>query len=146
MRIATDGVILQADLVVPEHATGIIAFAHGSGSGRSSPRNRFVARALNEAGLATLLADLLTATEERIDARTAELRFDIDLLTRRLIGLVDWLSEAEVTHGMPIGLFGASTGAAAAVRAGAARPKLVRAVVSLAGPVSYRRLSFLSAR
>jgi dienelactone hydrolase len=133
--IATDGVVLQADLVVPEGATGIVAFAHGSGSGRFSPRNRFVASALNEAGLGTLLADLLTASEERVDARTAELRFDIDLLTRRLIGIVNWLSEDEATDGLPIGLFGASTGAAAAVRAGAARPGLVRAIVSRGGRV-----------
>ena len=133
--IATDGVVLQADLVVPEDPLGIVAFAHGSGSGRFSPRNRFVASALNEAGLGTLLADLLTASEERVDARTAELRFDIDLLTRRLIGIVDWLSEDEATHGLAIGLFGASTGAAAAVRVGAARPGLVGAIVSRGGRV-----------
>jgi putative phosphoribosyl transferase len=135
VRIATDGVVLQADLVVPEDAMGIVAFAHGSGSGRFSPRNRFVASALNKAGLGTLLADLLTASEERVDARTAALRFDIDLLTRRLIGIVDWLSEDEATQRLPIGLFGASTGAAAAVRAGAACPGLVRAIVSRGGRV-----------
>ena len=135
VRIATDGVVLQADLVVPEEATGVVAFAHGSGSSRFSPRNRSVASALNGAGLATLLADLLTVAEERVDARTAELRFDIGLLTRRLIGIVDWLSEDEATHALPIGLFGASTGAAAAVRAGAARPRLVRAIVSRGGRV-----------
>jgi putative phosphoribosyl transferase len=135
VRIATDGVVLQADLVVLEDAMGIVAFAHGSGSGRFSPRNRFVASTLNEAGLGTLLADLLTTSEERVDARTAALRFDIDLLTRRLIGIVDWLSADDATQGLPIGLFGASTGAAAAVRAGAARPGLVKAVVSRGGRV-----------
>ena len=135
VHIATDGVVLQADLVVPEDATGVVVFAHGSGSSRFSPRNRSVASALNEAGVATLLTDLLTASEERVDARTAAVRFDIDLLTRRLIGIVDSLSEDEATHELPVGLFGASTGAAAAVCAGAARPRLVRAIVSRGGRV-----------
>lgn len=135
VRLATDGVLLQADLVVPEGAIGVVAFAHGSGSGRSSPRNRSVARTLNASGLGTLLVDLLTAPEEQADARTAKLRFDIDLLTRRLIGIVDRLSEDAATRELPIGLFGASTGAAAAVRAGAARSRLVRAVVSRGGRV-----------
>ena len=132
---AVVALVLSADLVIPEHARGIVLFAHGSGSGRLSPRNRFVASALNDAGLATLLADLLTADEERLDERTAELRFDIELLTRRLTGIVDWSAADLATRGLAIGLFGASTGAAAAICAAAARPALVRAVVSRGGRV-----------
>ena len=135
LRIPSGAVTLSGDLVVPEHARDIVLFAHGSGSGRLSPRNRFVASALNDAGLATLLADLLTANEERLDERTAELRFDIELLTRRLTGIVDWSAADLATRGLAIGLFGASTGAAAAICAAAARPALVRAVVSRGGRV-----------
>jgi dienelactone hydrolase len=108
-------------------------FAHGSGSSRHSPRNRAVADALNRRGLATLLVDLLTAGEEQIDARTRELRFDIGLLADRLVGIIDWLREQPETAALPIGLFGASTGAAAALVAAAARPDAVRAVVSRGG-------------
>ncbi|MBI4195415.1 MAG: dienelactone hydrolase family protein [Betaproteobacteria bacterium] len=124
---------LPGSLVVPRNATGVVVFAHGSGSSRFSPRNRAVAETLNAAGLGTLLFDLLTAEENEIDLRTRELRFDIGLLTERLVGAIDWLGlRREVVH-LPIGLFGASTGAAAALRAAAERPKNVAAVVSRGG-------------
>ena len=132
-RIATSGVRLDADLNIPEHAAGIVLFAHGSGSSRHSPRNRAVAEAMNARGLATVLVDLLTAEEEQVDARTRHLRFDIGLLADRLIGIVDWLGEQIDTAPLPVGLFGASTGAAAALVAAAARPHAVRAVVSRGG-------------
>ncbi|MDF1523636.1 MAG: hypothetical protein P1P87_12585, partial [Trueperaceae bacterium] len=113
---------LQGDLSLPEGATGVVLFAHGSGSGRHSPRNRFVARGLNDGGLATLLIDLLTEEEERIDAVTGHLRFDIDLLAHRLDEAIAWLAAEPDTAGLALGLFGASTGAAAALRAAAAHP------------------------
>jgi putative phosphoribosyl transferase len=127
------GVALAGLLSVPRDAEGLVIFAHGSGSGRLSPRNQSVARALQENGLATLLFDLLTEAEERMDARTRALRFDIDLLTDRLVGALDWASRQPRLAGLPIGLFGASTGAAAALRAAAARPDQVAAVVSRGG-------------
>jgi putative phosphoribosyl transferase len=132
-RIAAAGVALDGDLSVPEHAGGLVLFAHGSGSSRHSPRNRAVAEALNQRGLATLLVDLLTADDEQVHAGTRELRFDIGLLADRLMGIVDWLGEQPETAALPIGLFGASTGAAAALVAAAARPEAVRAVVSRGG-------------
>lgn len=121
---------LTADLTVPTEAAGAVVFAHGSGSGRLSPRNRFVAEVLQEAGLATLLVDLLTADEDRRDLVTAEHRFDIPLLSERLVAAVDWLADE---RGPAIGCYGASTGAAAALRAAAARPDATRAVVSRGG-------------
>jgi len=133
MQIPAAGVVLEADIVVPDSAYGVVLFAHGSGSGRFSERNRYVAGELNSAGLATVLADLLTVEEERVDARTAELRFDISLLTARVVALTDWLVESEATAGLSVGLFGASTGAAAALAAAAARPTSVQAVVSRGG-------------
>ncbi|SNT58927.1 Dienelactone hydrolase [Actinomadura meyerae] len=127
---------LDGDLAIPEGATGVVLFAHGSGSSRLSPRNRAVAEGLNAAGLGTLLIDLLTRHEDEVDRVTAALRFDIELLTLRLIGAIDRLAEgleaAPHTAGLPIGLFGASTGAAAALAAAAARPE-IRAVVSRGG-------------
>nr|WP_205861447.1 alpha/beta hydrolase [Planosporangium flavigriseum] len=124
---------MDADIEVPERPRGLVLFAHGSGSSRHSPRNRYVASQLQAAGLATALADLLTDEEERVDALTAELRFDIGLLAPRLAGMCDWLTENERTSGLGIGLFGASTGAAAALVAAAARPTVVQAVVSRGG-------------
>jgi dienelactone hydrolase len=121
------------DLVVPDGAYGVVLFAHGSGSSRHSPRNRAVAGQLQERGLATLLADLLTPAEERRDAQTGALRFDIGMLGDRLTRLVDWAATAGLAGGAPTGLFGASTGAAAALVAAAARPWQVRAVVSRGG-------------
>jgi dienelactone hydrolase len=110
-----------------------VLFAHGSGSSRHSPRNRYVARALNEAKLATLLIDLLTLHEEVIDARTAQLRFDIDLLAERLVDATDWLIQFPDTKHLAIGYFGASTGAAAALAAAAVRQDAVAAIVSRGG-------------
>jgi putative phosphoribosyl transferase len=133
LQIPTAGVTLEADLVVPDPAVGVVLFAHGSGSGRHSPRNRRVAAAFQSAGLATVLADLLTAEEERIDARTGQLRFDIGLLARRVAALTDWLVAQEQTADLGVGLFGASTGAAAALVAATARPASVEAVVSRGG-------------
>lgn len=131
--VESDQVTLPGFLAAPEGATGIVLFAHGSGSSRLSSRNRFVAEVLNEAGLATLLFDLLTSDEHRIDEQTRHLRFDIGLLARRLRGVIDWIDRREDTARMKIGLFGASTGAAAALIAATERPDLVRAVVSRGG-------------
>ena len=133
IEIETPDASLLGDLVIPGEATGIVLFAHGSGSSRHSPRNRYVAGVLQAAGLATLLMDLLTAEEEAVDQVTRAIRFDIDLLSERLTGAIDWLSRREETLALPVGLFGASTGAAAALRAAAARPARVRAVVSRGG-------------
>ncbi|SDJ61078.1 dienelactone hydrolase family protein [Billgrantia gudaonensis] len=124
---------LEGDLLLPEGASGIVVFAHGSGSSRFSTRNRQVARYLSEQGLATLLFDLLTPEENVIDERTRELRFDIPLIGRRMTGAVDWVARAEPTCALHIGLFGASTGAAAALIAAAERPDTVVAVVSRGG-------------
>ncbi|XSG86614.1 MAG: dienelactone hydrolase family protein [Methylohalobius sp. ZOD2] len=124
---------LAGNLTVPEHAKGVVAFAHGSGSSRFSARNRYVAGVLNEAGLATLLFDLLTDAEEVIDQRTRELRFDIGLLSQRMVDAIDWLLTQPVLRDLPVGLFGASTGAAAALNAAAVRPEKVKAVVSREG-------------
>ncbi|MEV6811920.1 alpha/beta fold hydrolase [Micromonospora sp. NPDC051296] len=124
---------LPADLLVPAEPVGVVLFAHGSGSSRHSPRNVAVAHALNEGGLGTVLVDLLTPDEDEVDAVTAELRFDIGLLAGRLAGIVDWLAAERPVGGAPIGLFGASTGAAAALVAAAQRPDLVHAVVSRGG-------------
>jgi len=124
---------LEGTLTVPPGARGLVIFAHGSGSSRLSPRNRHVAEVLHRGGLATLLFDLLTPEEERVDRVTRELRFDIGLLSARLVGAIDWALAQPSTRGLPIGLFGASTGAAAALVAAARRPDVVRAVVSRGG-------------
>ena len=124
---------LEGDLHVPGGARGIVLFAHGSGSSRFSRRNVQVATALRDAGMATLLMDLLTAEEERVDAVTRHLRFDVDLLAARLVVATDWLRAQPATSGLRIGYFGASTGAAAALIAAAERPEVVAAVVSRGG-------------
>ena len=124
---------LAADLVLPGNTHGLVLFAHGSGSGRHSPRNQAVAGSLQRRGLATLLADLLTAEEETVDRVTAHLRFDINLLSRRLVTLVEWARRHPDLADLPFGLFGASTGAAAALVASTARPDDVAAVVSRGG-------------
>jgi dienelactone hydrolase len=129
--ISTDNVALHGDLVIPPDATGIVVFAHGSGSSRSSPRNRAVAQALQRDGLGTLLFDLLTQEEEIEERYTRHLRFDIPLLANRLAGVVEWLEERDDAAALPVGLFGASTGAAAALIA--ATRTDVRAVVSRGG-------------
>ena len=133
VRVSTGPVELEGDLGVPEDAGGVVLFAHGSGSSRHSPRNRYVARALREAGLATLLIDLLTPDEERVDLSTGHLRFDIELLAERLAGATDWLMEDPDTSNLLIGYFGASTGAGAALVAAADRPQEVGAIVSRGG-------------
>ncbi len=124
---------LGADLSVPDRAAGLVIFAHGSGSSRHSTRNQAVARALEERGLATLLADLLTPAEEVEDRIGARLRFDIERLGDRVVTLIDWAGRQNSTRALPSGLFGASTGAAAALVAAAARPANVRAIVSRGG-------------
>jgi len=133
VRIAAGGVTLEGNLSLPKGASGIVLFAHGSGSSRHSPRNRYVARLLNQANLATLLVDLLTSDEETIDLRTGHLRFDIELLAERLISVTDWLTQQRDTRRLRIGYFGASTGAGAALVAAAERPDVVGAVVSRGG-------------
>jgi putative phosphoribosyl transferase len=133
LHIPVEDVVLEADVVIPDRPRGVVLFAHGSGSGRHSPRNRRVAAGLSEAGLATVLADLLTPAEERRDAWTAELRFAIGPLAARVVALTDWLAVYSRTEGLGIGCFGASTGAAAALTAAADRPGTVQAVVSRGG-------------
>ncbi|MBU0522614.1 MAG: dienelactone hydrolase family protein [Gammaproteobacteria bacterium] len=124
---------LSADLRLPLQTDGLVIFVHGSGSGRLSPRNQFVAESLAKRGLASLLFDLLTEPEQRLDNLTGELRFDIALLARRLVEVIDWVGREVELHSLRIGLFGASTGAAAALLAAAVRPEVVHAVVSRGG-------------
>jgi len=133
VRIPAGPVAVEADLTVPEEADGIVLFAHGSGSSRFSPRNRFVAQVLNDAGLATLLIDLLTGEEEETDLLTRRLRFDIQLLAQRLLWATKWVGERPDLLGLRLGYFGASTGAAAALVAASRVPDKVRAVVSRGG-------------
>ncbi|MER7834692.1 dienelactone hydrolase family protein [Streptomyces sp. NPDC096040] len=133
VRISAAGVLLEADVAVPESARGVVLFAHGSGSSRHSPRNRFVAGELQTAGIGTVLADLLTREEENADAVTGTLRFDIGILAGRLIDLADWLRTYRPAAHLGHGLFGASTGAAAALVAAAELPDTIRAVVSRGG-------------
>jgi pimeloyl-ACP methyl ester carboxylesterase len=133
VQVPAGAVTLEGNLTLPQDCQAVVLFAHGSGSSRHSPRNRYVARLLNEAKLATLLIDLLTLHEEAIDAHTAQLRFDIDLLAKRLVDATDWLTQFPDTKQLRIGYFGASTGAAAALVAAAERPDQVRAIVSRGG-------------
>jgi putative phosphoribosyl transferase len=133
VRISADSMALEGNLSLPENATALVLFAHGSGSSRHSPRNQFVARTLNNAGLATLLFDLLTPEEEAIDARTAELRFNIGLLAERLVHATKWAKQQEQTRDLRIGYFGSSTGGGAALVAAAEVPQDVGAVVSRGG-------------
>ena len=133
VQIPAAGVILDGDLITPADAAGVVVFAHGSGSSRHSPRNRMVAARLQEAGYATLLMDLLTAEEDEIDSRTRQFRFDIPRLASRLTGAIRWLSDRPDTVEMPVALFGASTGAAAALIAAAEVPDHVQLVISRGG-------------
>jgi pimeloyl-ACP methyl ester carboxylesterase len=133
VRIPAGTVVLDADLALPEAAAALVIFAHGSGSSRFSERNRFVARALHASGFGTLLLDLLTPNEDRIDAFTAEYRFDVERLAARVVAAIDWAASDARTRSMPVMLFGASTGAAAALVAAAARPDRVAAVISRGG-------------
>jgi dienelactone hydrolase len=133
IKIAMGPVTLEGDLAIPEGAGGIVLFAHGSGSSRQSPRNRFVAETLVDGGLATLLFDLLTEEEEYQERVTRHLRFDIGLLARRLVGATDWVLQQPEARALKVGYFGASTGGGAALVAAAERPEAVGAVVSRGG-------------
>jgi dienelactone hydrolase len=134
VRIDAPGARLEGQLAMPAEPRGVVLFAHGSGSSRHSPRNKFVAQALREdVSVGTLLIDLLSTTEDALDAHTAKLRFDIGFLASRLIAICDWLAADSRTRTLPIGLFGASTGAAAALLAAAERPGEVAAIVSRGG-------------
>ena len=133
VRISDGDVIIEGDLHVPERALGLVIFAHGSGSSRFSMRNRRVAEGLERAGCATLLMDLLTRDEEEVDVLTAEFRFDIPLLGRRVIAAADWAANQSLVRDLRVGYFGASTGAAAALIAAANRPEVSAAVVSRGG-------------
>src|SRR5204862_4272950 len=133
VRISAGSVSFERNLSLPDYAIALVLFAHGSGSSRHSPRNQFVARGLNNAGLATLLFDLLTLEEEAIDARTAELRFNIKLLAERLVHATNWAKRQQQTRNLRIGYFGSSTGGAAALVAAAELAQQVGAVVSRGG-------------
>ena len=133
VQIKVGADLLEGDLVVPERATGLVIFAHGSGSSRFSRRNRLVAQVLERGGFATLLLDLLTKEEDAIDVRTREYRFDIDRLARRVIAAIDWADQQPALRALPVACFGASTGAAAALMAAADRPDNVHAVISRGG-------------
>ena len=133
VQLRLDGAELGGAISIPDGASGLVLFAHGSGSSRHSPRNRLVAEDLQRAGLGTLLMDLLTSEEDAIDQFTRQFRFDIPLLGDRLTGAIDWLWSEPAIGALPVGLFGASTGAAAALLAAAARPDHVSAVVSRGG-------------
>lgn len=146
MRFILGKARLYGDLNLPEHAAGLVVFVHGSGSSRHSPRNQDVARALNQRGLATLLFDLLTEDEQPIDAITRQLRFDISLLSQRLNGVVDQLRNDARLRELPIGLFGASTGAAAALLTAASRPADIGAVVARGGRVDLAEQSLEQVR
>lgn len=133
MKIPVDSAMIEGNLSIPKGATGIVLFAHGSGSSRFSPRNRYVAKVLNEAGIATLLIDLLTKEEEDVDIGTGRFRFDIDLLSERLVAATRWVKMNPATQRLLVGFFGASTGAAAALIAAAELPNVVSVVVSRGG-------------
>lgn len=133
VTITSGKVELEGELKAPEGATGIVLFAHGSGSSRHSPRNQYVARTIREAGVSTLLFDLLTKEEEAVDAYTGHLRFDIEFLAKRLVDATNWITAQATTQHLRIGYFGSSTGAAAALIAAVELPNIVAAVVSRGG-------------
>ncbi|HET7550525.1 MAG TPA: dienelactone hydrolase family protein [Gemmatimonadaceae bacterium] len=133
VRVPAGQAVLDGSLAIPRDAEGIVLFAHGSGSSRHSPRNKYVAGVLQQSGLATLLLDLLTPDEEAVDLRTRHVRFDIGLLAQRLVSTTDWLARERQTSNLPIGYFGASTGGGAALVAAAMRRDAVHAVVSRGG-------------
>lgn len=146
IAIPIDRIELEGSLAFPTRAAGLVIFAHGSGSSRHSPRNRHVARLLNERGLATLLFDLLTAEEERIDAVDATLRFDVDMLAERLVAATDSVITIGRSRGLPAGYFGGSTGASAALIAAARRPSRIAAVVSRGGRPDLASASLAAVR
>lgn len=133
VRIPLEDILLEGNLTIPENAKGIVVFAHGSGSSRNSPRNRYVADVLNKYSLATLLTDLLSPDEEAIDLQTRHLRFDIPMLADRLVGIVQWTQDQEKIKNLNIGYFGSSTGGGAALIAAANLPNKIKAVVSRGG-------------
>ncbi|PYQ36253.1 MAG: hydrolase [Acidobacteria bacterium] len=133
VHVPAGAVSLEGNLLIPSLATGVVLFAHGSGSSRFSSRNRYVAEVLREGGMGTLLLDLLTQEEELVDTRTAHLRFDIELLADRLVAAVQWLAREKATERLKVGLFGASTGAGAALVAAARLPDRISAIVSRGG-------------
>ena len=135
VEISINGKTIQGDLTIPPGSKGIVIFAHGAGSSRSSPRNKFVAEHLHEAGLATLLIDLLTEEEKETDRQTREHRFDIDRLSERVIRTIEWAANQESTEALKIGLFGSSTGAAGALIGAAKKHEKVEALVSRGGRV-----------
>lgn len=146
IHVTDTGIVLEGYLALPAKAAGIVLFAHGSGSSRNSPRNRFVARFLQDMGFATLLFDLLTNQEEKIDQKTRALRFDIDLLAERLAGAARWLyeaSEIKDVEQLKLGYFGASTGAAAALTAAGNYPGRVDAIVSRGGRPDLSRTDLM---
>lgn len=133
VQVPAGSVSLEGNLLIPEGATGVVLFAHGSGSSRFSARNRYVAQVLREGGIGTLLLDLLTQEEELVDTRTAHLRFNIELLADRLVAAVQWLARQKAAERLKVGLFGASTGGGAALVAAARMPDRIAAVVSRGG-------------
>ena len=133
MTASSTNTTLEGNLIIPRTAGGIVVFAHGSGSSRHSPRNQYVAQVLNNAGLATLLTDLLTREEEEVDIKTRQHRFNIDLLSKRLVAVTDWITQNPDTQKLFVGYFGASTGAAAALVAAAERGNIISAIVSRGG-------------
>ena len=133
MTAPSTNTTLEGNLIIPKAAEGIVVFAHGSGSSRHSPRNQYVAQVLNNAGLATLLTDLLTKEEEEVDIKTRQHRFNIDLLSKRLVAVTDWITQNPDTQKLSVGYFGASTGAAAALVAAAERGNIISAIVSRGG-------------
>lgn len=135
VQVSVDSAFVEANLAIPEGACGIVVFAHGTGSSRNSPRNNFLAQKLRDGGLATLLIDLLTPEEKQVDRRTRRIRFDIGRLAGRVVSAMDWVIEQEDTKGLNVGLFGSSTGAAAALIAAARRPDVAQVVVSRGGRV-----------
>ena len=147
VQIPVDSMHLEAEWIMPPNASGVVIFAHGSGSSRHSRRNQFVASILHESGVGTVLLDLLTRQEERRDAADGQLRFDIEMLTNRLITAVRWVEDHPAAHDQPLGLFGASTGAAAAIAAASILGDRISAVVSRGGrpDLAYEHLRHVTA-
>lgn len=147
VQIPVDSMHLEAEWIMPPNASGVVIFAHGSGSSRHSRRNQFVASILHESGIGTVLLDLLTRQEERRDAADGQLRFDIEMLTNRLITAVRWVEDHPAAHEQPIGLFGTSTGAAAAIAAASILGERISAVVSRGGrpDLAYEHLRHVTA-
>jgi pimeloyl-ACP methyl ester carboxylesterase len=147
VQIPVDSMHIEAEWIMPPNAAGVVIFAHGSGSSRHSRRNQFVASIMHESGIGTVLLDMLTREEERRDAADGQLRFDIEMLTNRLITAVRWVEDHPAAHDQPIGIFGASTGAAAAIAAASILGDRISAVVSRGGrpDLAYEHLRHVTA-